>query len=794
MRFIFLALVSTFACSGSSSSMPAPTAPPASPSVTAPSAPVDPYGAKLNLGFEDLVDGKPALWASGVGGGNSGIAGYEVGLDHVAHGGATSLRFHANGDGKFASSAVSTDATPLRGKRVRLHGWVKTDGVGAPGYAGVWLRTDGGAAMGFDNMAGRGLTGTEGWREAIAQVDVPADAATLVLGPILVGGGTAWFDDLRLEVVDIPPAKPTTLGGVVVDPTGKPAAGATVALMDPSAKVTAVVTTDESGHFSFSTTTGAWGMSADHPGGTGAFFDPRDFAGDTNDIRLALTNGGVKVRGRVIADGPLPADFHLVVAPYSDHQTDGFAIPLHADGSFEALLPQANKYQARVQGTQVVGTADAERKADAADFEVRVTRLVAPPTEVNAWVAANAAALVSAEAGHGLADLKPIDAMIGKAHIVGLGEATHGTREFFQLKHRLLEYLVTQHGFTLFAIEANLPECRAINQYVLTGKGDPRAALDGIYFWTWDTEEVLAMIEWMRSWNADPKHAQKLQFIGVDMQTTTIAMANVVAFLKRVAPAEAEPLTAPIAILGKESGESELQAASASAKAAVEQALTALHDRFEKSRVAWSKLAGANAFLDARDDLRVIAQAAAMYTSNNSFEARDVAMADNVDAALARYPKGTRMVLWAHNGHVANGLDGLKNLGQHLRERHGNDYVSFGFVFGEGAFQAIDWSKGRGEALTEHTLGAPPAWDVSAPFRATGKPIVVVDLRKAPRGIVADWFAAPHPMRETGAVFTNEANMSQPQALGRRFDAVIYVDKTTRARPTPGGVRPKKRP
>src|SRR3569833_621823 len=140
VRILSLALDYSSACRGSSSSMPAPSAPPASPSVTAPPAPVDPYGAKLNLGFEDLVDGYPALWASGVGGGNSGIVGYEVGLDHVAHGGATSLRFHAAGDGKFASSAVSTDAAPLRGKRVRLHGWVKTDGVGAPGYAGVWLR------------------------------------------------------------------------------------------------------------------------------------------------------------------------------------------------------------------------------------------------------------------------------------------------------------------------------------------------------------------------------------------------------------------------------------------------------------------------------------------------------------------------------------------------------------------------------------------------------------------------------------------------------------------------------
>src|SRR5262249_39690237 len=158
---------------------------------------------------------------------------------------------------------------------------------------------------------------------------------------------------------------------------------------------------------------------------------------------------------------------------------------------------------------------------------------------------------------------------------------------------------------------------------------------------------------------------------------------------------------------------------------------------------------------------------ARMYRVENvgsaGFEARDIAMADNVDQILARQPKGTRVVLWAHNGHMANGELGMKNEGQHLRERHGKDYVIFGFVFGEGSFQAIDWTKGQGGGLKEHTLGPPPAWDVSAPFRATGKPIVVVDVRTAPKGVVADWFAAKHPMRDTGAVFTTEENMSAPQ-------------------------------
>ena len=68
-----------------------------------------------------------------------------------------------------------------------------------------------------------------------------------------------------------------------------------------------------------------------------------------------------------------------------------------------------------------------------------------------------------------------------------MGEATHGTHEFFQLKHRMLEFLVERMGFTVFGIEANWPESLAVNDYVLNGNGDPAKALAGFYFWTWNT-------------------------------------------------------------------------------------------------------------------------------------------------------------------------------------------------------------------------------------------------------------------------------------------------------------------
>ena len=74
------------------------------------------------------------------------------------------------------------------------------------------------------------------------------------------------------------------------------------------------------------------------------------------------------------------------------------------------------------------------------------------------WVRANAIRLATPEAGHGFADMEPLRKVVGNARIVSLGEATHGSREFFQLKHRMLEFLATQMGFTIFSIEANMPK------------------------------------------------------------------------------------------------------------------------------------------------------------------------------------------------------------------------------------------------------------------------------------------------------------------------------------------------
>ena len=144
-----------------------------------------------------------------------------------------------------------------------------------------------------------------------------------------------------------------------------------------------------------------------------------------------------------------------------------------------------------------------------------------------------AAPLATVVAGNKMDDLAAFGKAVGDARIVALGEASHGTREFFQMKHRLLEYLVKEKGFTVFAIEGNWPEALAADRYIKTGEGDAKAALAAMYFWTWQTEEVRDMVEWMRAFNQAPGPHPTLTFTSFDMQTGRVAGQQALDYLKR---------------------------------------------------------------------------------------------------------------------------------------------------------------------------------------------------------------------------------------------------------------------
>jgi erythromycin esterase-like protein len=157
------------------------------------------------------------------------------------------------------------------------------------------------------------------------------------------------------------------------------------------------------------------------------------------------------------------------------------------------------------------------------------------------WARAHALRLDTTRANGNFGDLKSLKRELPNAEIIGLGEATHGTAEFFTIKHRMIEFLTKEMGFEVFAIEANMPEAHKLNDFVLHGYGDPKELLKGMHFWTWNTQEVLDLILWMRAFNR--LGAGHIEFTGFDMQTPTLAQETVRDFVRRYDPAYEKTVT-----------------------------------------------------------------------------------------------------------------------------------------------------------------------------------------------------------------------------------------------------------
>jgi erythromycin esterase len=407
---------------------------------------------------------------------------------------------------------------------------------------------------------------------------------------------------------------------------------------------------------------------------------------------------------------------------------------------------------------------------------------------VKSWLRENAMPLRTVEAGNGFADMQPLRKVIGNARVVSLGEATHGTREFFQLKHRMLEFLVSEMGFTLFGIEATMPESFDINEYVLTGKGDPARALAGLYFWTWDTEETLAMIEWMRRYNADPRHTKKVKFYGFDMQAAPRAARVTLAYLRKVDPEQAAEKEKSLALIANPLTDPDFEKSPAPKKEETAAAIDAVLKRLDERKEEFVKKTSESELAMARQHARIVAQNLEMRRSTQGpIIVRDRSMAENIRWVLDHEGPGAKMLVWAHNGHVATKNQyGIEWMGSHLRKSIGAEMVVFGFAFNQGGFQAMELPLETGKGLRPFNVGPAPAGSLDATLAAAGLQIAAIDLRSLPKnGIVAKWFAEPKQTRSIGSGYSEQmaANFLAKQVTPQLYDALLFVEKTSAARP-----------
>lgn len=413
---------------------------------------------------------------------------------------------------------------------------------------------------------------------------------------------------------------------------------------------------------------------------------------------------------------------------------------------------------------------------------------------VTEWIAENAIPIKTVEAGNGFEDLKPIGDMVENVRIVSLGEPTHGNREVFQLKHRLLEYLVTEKGFNIFALECPFGEAFDVNRYVVDGIGDPEKALAGIYFWTWDTQEVLELIKWMRSYNANPKNKRKVKFYGFDPQDPQRAARVMLEYLKKVDSKLEKavrpelgilefPFSDPRALGRRQWIPKEYDSLSVKQIQIVMQA-------FQDNKDAFVSRTNLKDYQLAKQHARQIE----IYISDwaGGDYNRDYGQAENIRWALNYEGEDSKMIVWAHNIHVSNLIiieddkEGLnytdyKWMGHHLKKWYQDEVKIIGLFYNQGEFSALD-DNIPAKGFHTFSVGSAKEGSIEHQFVKANLNKAFLDLSKLSKdGPVFNWFNKPIPTRYSWGFYNQNKSEDYywPHKLASEFDALLFLDKTT---------------
>jgi erythromycin esterase len=400
-----------------------------------------------------------------------------------------------------------------------------------------------------------------------------------------------------------------------------------------------------------------------------------------------------------------------------------------------------------------------------------------------AALAHDAHALGSTEPYGDLRDLRPLGAMVADAEVVGLGEATHSSHEFFTMKHRVFRYLVEEKGFTTFSLETGWSGGVRLNEYVRHGTGDIDQIMkeefqDSYQFW--HTTEYRDLIEWMRDYNS--RHATQVQFMGNDVGYAGPELFDrVTAYVRAHHPTLAAQFIAAYRDLRPATDAGTWMSTYPGLPIAQRQAIATTAqealDALEATRGTTEE------FIWAVQHARAITQVATLYAFDLDDPARlrdamlyrDQVMADNT--AWWHEQTGTKILLSAHNGHVGYESHEPEQYprmqGAFLRDRLGSGYVSVGFTFHHGSFNAED----ENDQLGTFTVGPAAAGSNEYAVDKVAPSDYLLDMRSAPAAARA-WLAEPRPTRSIGTAWPQP---DRPIALGRTHDILIHLHRVRAA-------------
>lgn len=283
-----------------------------------------------------------------------------------------------------------------------------------------------------------------------------------------------------------------------------------------------------------------------------------------------------------------------------------------------------------------------------------------------------------------------------QVRVVGLGEATHGNREFWDVRQTALSALV-QYDFNVVVLEADFGGCLAANEYVVNGTGSAHDAARALGFAVYRTEEVAGFLEWIRDYNEKAGSEQAIHFMGCDMQRYDNNKEILFDYLRMVIPEKVSEYEQELSDLNDETVFNQDQELIVQGLNAVQ----ALLEDMEKNREVYAAATSAAEYDLAYACGNSIRENAVLRGTNVNYgSTRDEYMAEKLRWIDLYESAGreTRLLLLGHNGHVEKtSASGYRCLGEHLNELYGAEYFAIGTEYSESTFLSKDTSGSRKE-------------------------------------------------------------------------------------------------
>ena len=395
--------------------------------------------------------------------------------------------------------------------------------------------------------------------------------------------------------------------------------------------------------------------------------------------------------------------------------------------------------------------------------------------------------------------------VVGDARFVLLGEASHGTHEFYHERAEITKRLIAEKGFAAVAVEADWPDAARVNRY-LRGLSEDVYGVDALGdfrrfpTWMWRNTDVVEFIDWLREHNdARPVDAPSTGWFGLDLYSLRASMDAVLRYLEKVDPAAAGRARARYACFDQYGDDARgygFLAGTGISRSCEAEVVSQLAEMLQRTVAAARRDGvGADELFDAVQNARVVKDAERYYREMfvgdvSSWNLRDRHMAETLDALVTHLDQRVgraRIVVWAHNSHLGDAratemsARGELNVGQLVRERYGREVVSVGFTTHHGTVTAAsEW-----EGPAERKRVRPALADsYEATFHQTRLARFLLQCRDGDQ--VPDGLRDPALERAIGVIYrpdTERASHYFWASLGRQFDVVLHFDETRAVEP-----------